>query len=230
MEYARSEQHRSHHRGTLNLVTGLTNSYQNTAYGTSGQYTYQVIRVPVYYNLKISATITAPRWNGVAGGVLVLYATDSIQLNFQTIDALRSWIPGAGGRSLSGAGTGSDSDYISVASQNANGGKGEGIAGTPDYLNDNNSFLDVSGTEGYPSGSYGRGAPGNAGGGATDGEILKGPMTRIPAAAAAEMPARVVMAMGLVFQRSYRRQARSDFCPGIPFPTSHGRWWRRGNQ
>lgn len=155
--------------GTLNLVSGLVNSYANTPFGTDGQYTYQVIRVPVYYDVKLTATINAPRWDGYSGGVIVLYATDNILMNSQTINASGLGFRGGGGRVFTGAGSGSSNDFITPASSNANGGKGEGIAGTPKYLNHNNSFLDVSGTEGYPNGSYAKGAPANAGGGGTDG-------------------------------------------------------------
>jgi hypothetical protein len=155
--------------GTLNLVSGLINDYSNSPFGTSGQYTYQVIRVPVYYDVKLTASITVPRWNGYSGGVIVLYATDKILMNSQIIDASGLGFRGGGGRVFNGAGSGSSNDFITPASSNANGGKGEGIAGTPKYLNHNNSFLDVSGTEGYPNGSYAKGAPGNAGGGGTDG-------------------------------------------------------------
>jgi len=155
--------------GTLNIKNGLVHSYQNTGYGTDGQYAYQVIRVPTYYDLKLTGTITAPRWDGYEGGVIVLFAQDNINLNSQTIDASGFGFRGGGGRVFNGAGTGTYTDFITPANLNANGGKGEGIAGTPKYLNDNNSFLDVSGTEGYPNGSYAKGAPGNAGGGGTDG-------------------------------------------------------------
>ncbi len=61
----------------------------------------------------------------------------------------------------------------------ANGTKGEGIAGTPRYLffpttaratvNGAGKVFDT-GVEGYPGGSMARGAPGNAGGGGTDGD------------------------------------------------------------
>lgn len=155
--------------GTLNITTGLVNSYKNAAAGADGQYTYQVIRIPVYYDLLLTGTITAPRWNGTEGGVIVLYATDKINLNAQTIDASGQGFRGGGGRSLSGSGSGSLNDYATKSSRNANGSKGEGIAGTPKYTNDNNSFLDVGSNEGYNNGSNARGAPGNAGGGGTDG-------------------------------------------------------------
>jgi hypothetical protein len=173
MEYVVASNSVSLKGGTLNLVSGLVHSYRNTPFGTDGQYTYQVIRVPVYYNLKLKGSIIAPRWNGVSGGVLVLYATDSIIMNSQSIDASGLGFRGGGGRVFTGAGSGSNTDYITLSVSNANGSKGEGIAGTPRYLNDNNTFLDVSSTEGYPNGSYARGAPGNAGGGATDGNPAK---------------------------------------------------------
>ncbi|HVS98724.1 MAG TPA: T9SS type A sorting domain-containing protein [Puia sp.] len=155
--------------GTLNITTGLTHSYQNSAVGTYGQYTFQIIRVPVYNDLVLTGTITAPRWDGSQGGVVVLFAIDNINLNGQKIDASGLGFRGGGGRSLTGAGTGSNNDYMTRASRNANGSKGEGIAGTPKYTNNNNTSLDVISSEGYPSGSYARGAPGNAGGGGTDG-------------------------------------------------------------
>ena len=155
--------------GTVTLVAPLTKSYKNAPFGTDGQYTYQVVRVPVYYDVKLTSTISAPRWNGSVGGMVVIYATDSIILNSQLIDASGLGFRGAGGRAFTGSGSGTSNDFITTSASNANGGKGEGIAGTPKYLNNNNAFLDVSSQEGYPSGSYGKGAPGNAGGGGTDG-------------------------------------------------------------
>jgi hypothetical protein len=170
MEYAVASNSVPLTGGTLNTVSGLVHSYQSTPFGADGQYSYQIIRVPVYYNVTLTATITAPRWNGVAGGVIVLYATDSLSFNSQTINASALGFRGGGGRAFTGSGSGTSADFITPASSNANGGKGEGISGTPKYLNDNNAFLDVSAFEGYPNGSYGKGAPGNAGGGGTDGD------------------------------------------------------------
>src|ERR1043166_5646791 len=60
----------------------------------------------------------------------------------------------------------------------ANGSKGEGIAGTPRYIYQHGATIGApasgngplnTGVEGYANGSFGRGAPGNAGGGSTDG-------------------------------------------------------------
>jgi hypothetical protein len=158
--------------GTLQITTGTVHAYQNTPFGTDGQYTYQVIRVPVYYNLKLTGTITAPAWDGVEGGVVILHATNNIKLNGQTVDASGLGFRGGGGRSLRGAsGSFSSNDYATASSFNVNGSKGEGIAGTPVYINNNYVSLITGATEGYPGGgSYARGAPGNAGGGGTDGD------------------------------------------------------------
>jgi hypothetical protein len=167
MEYVVAASNVSLSGGTLTLSSGLSHSYQISAFGTDGQYTYQVIRVPVYYDVTLTANITAPKWNGASGGVIVLYATDNINMAGYTIDASGLGFRGGGGRALSG-GSGSSTDFITLSSNNANGSKGEGIAGTPKYINDSYSSLITNTSEGYPSGSYARGAPGNAGGGGTD--------------------------------------------------------------
>jgi uncharacterized repeat protein (TIGR01451 family) len=59
----------------------------------------------------------------------------------------------------------------------ADGSKGEGIAGTPHWVESANTFLNTAQTiaEGYPNGSMARGAPGNAGGGGTDGDPVVTP-------------------------------------------------------
>ncbi|HEY6900242.1 MAG TPA: hypothetical protein VI233_06355, partial [Puia sp.] len=171
MEYVIANNNVSLGGGTLNLTSPLVNGYKNqSATSTDGQYRFQVIRIGVFYDLKLTGTITAPRWDGSNGGVVVLYATDNIDLNGQTIDASGLGFRGGGGRSLSGAGSGANTDYYTLSSSNANGSKGEGIAGTPKYTNNSsNNALDVAPNEGYPNGSYAMGAPGNAGGGGTDG-------------------------------------------------------------
>ena len=169
MEYAVAANNVGLSGGTLNLSTGTTNAYQNTAFGTNGQYTFQVIRIPLYYNLQLTGSITAPAWDGAEGGVVMLYATNNINLNSQTVDASGLGFRGGGGRSLTGAGSGTSTDYYTLSSKNANASKGEGIAGTPMYINNANTTLLTTGAEGYPNGSYAMGAPGNAGGGGTDG-------------------------------------------------------------
>jgi hypothetical protein len=156
--------------GTLNITSGLVNSYQNSNYGANGQYRYQVIRVPVYYHVTLNANITVPRWNGRSGGVLVLAATNNLDMNGRQIIATGMGFRGGGGRNFSPGSPGTYTDYVALSTGNTCASKGEGIAGTPRYLNNNGAFLDAgAAVEGYPSGSFDRGAPGNAGGGATDG-------------------------------------------------------------
>ncbi len=156
---------------TLTIQSPLVNSYKSSAYGANGQYTFQVIRVPVYYNLTLNGTIKPPAWNGSTGGVIILNATQTLNMNGQTIDASGAGFRGGGGKQFSnGGGTGVYTDYMALTTAKANGSKGEGIAGTPRYINNNwaSPALDNI-AEGYPGGSMNMGAPGNAGGGATDG-------------------------------------------------------------
>ena len=54
--------------GTLNVAAGLTYNYARSAYtATSGQYTYQVIRVATHFNIKLMATITTPAMEWING-------------------------------------------------------------------------------------------------------------------------------------------------------------------
>ncbi len=153
--------------GALNLLAGTVKSYSKAAYGATGQYTYQVIRVNPFFNVQCGATITTPLWDGSVGGITIIEAVNQIDFNGKTINASGAGFRGGAGRKLSGAAGTSKFDYVTLATTAANGSKGEGIAGTPRYLNNNGVLLDNI-VEGYPGGSYARGAPGNAGGGATD--------------------------------------------------------------
>jgi hypothetical protein len=152
--------------GLLNLSAGLTYAYKKSAFGADGQYTYQIIRVPSFYNIQLTSTITTPQWNGAVGGVTVISAVNKLDFNSQTINALGAGFRGGGAVKKTGA-PGSISDRYTLSTNNANGSKGEGIAGTPRYVNFNFTLIDNV-VEGYPGGSFARGAPGNAGGGSTD--------------------------------------------------------------
>jgi hypothetical protein len=149
--------------------TGLINSYVNAAFGTNGQRTFQVVRVPQYTEAALSSGLTAAPWNGATGGVLAIDVNDRLNLNSATVavDGL-GFRPGAG-QILQGAGTATNNlDYVNVTTNNFHGNKGEGIAGTPWYCVNNDGTVTNNGVEGYPNGSRARGAPGNAGGGGTD--------------------------------------------------------------
>ncbi len=156
--------------GTLNLASGLIYAYNKTPYSaTTGQYTYQVIRVATHFNIQLGATITTPVWNGSTGGITVISAVNQINFNGQTINASGAGFRGGGGRKLSGAAGTLKTDYYSLSTINAHASKGEGVAGTPRYITVNNALVDNgAANEGYPSGSYARGGAGNAGGGASD--------------------------------------------------------------
>jgi hypothetical protein len=155
--------------GTLLLNGGLTHPYYWSDFtATSGQRRFQVIRVPQYLKCTLGANISIPAWNGATGGVLVLDVYHTLNFAGFTINGRGIGFRGGGGRGLGGVGGLSNTDYRSLPTQNANGSKGEGVAGTPRFMNFNGILLNT-GVVGYPNGSYARGAPGNAGGGGTDG-------------------------------------------------------------
>ncbi len=156
--------------GTLTLMNGTVNKYKNANYGTDGQYRYQLIRIGLYYDLTLSAPISAPVWNGSTGGVIAITVTNNLNFNGQTISAAGAGFRGGAGRQLTGGSGGANTDLVTMSTSAFNGSKGEGIAGTPRFVNNNGVLLDNgSSNEGYPGGSYAAGAPGNAGGGGTDG-------------------------------------------------------------
>lgn len=155
--------------GTLTLSCGTRNAYTNAAAaGADGQRRFQVIRVPVFANATLVSTLTALAWNGTVGGVLAFDVTGALTLNSATVSVNGLGFRGGAARTLGGATGFAYTDYRTVATSNANGSKGEGIAGTPRYLFTAPGTLTNTGVEGYPNGSHARGAPGNAGGGATD--------------------------------------------------------------
>lgn len=155
--------------GTVNLLAPTTKNYRSAAYnGSDGQYTYQVIRVATYYNLTINNNIDVPHWNGATGGVMAICVTNNLDMNSMTISALGAGFRGGGGVMLNSTVGGSATTFRSLSTTAYHAAKGEGIAGTPRYVHDNGVLIDYgSMLEGYPGGSMGMGAPGNAGGGGT---------------------------------------------------------------
>ena len=162
--------------GALTFSPTLTNSYRTRAYGSSGQSTWQAIRIPSYFNAT-ATNVTTPIWDGTTGGVVALDVTNALTLSGTTaINVAGLGFRGGAGRSLAG-GAGANTDYVTSATNNANASKAEGIAGRARYLNNATGYntapvLQDTGAEGYPNGSYARGAPGNAGGGGTDGHTV----------------------------------------------------------
>ncbi|HVI06940.1 MAG TPA: C25 family cysteine peptidase, partial [Candidatus Binatia bacterium] len=165
------------------LGGGLVFSYdESAATATAGQSTYQVIIVPQYTTASFNAATppTALPWNGSTGGVLALDTSAALTLNGATVSVSGLGFRGAAGLQLSGgAGAATDflhsspATYTGASEAGVDGSKGEGIAGTPMWVQSGTTYLQTNTTEGYPNpaggdGSMARGAPGNAGGGGTD--------------------------------------------------------------
>ena len=182
--------------GSIPIATPLANTYRTAAANaTSGQKRYQVVRVPQYSSGTILAgTVTAPPWDGTTGGIVAFDVAGNLNWNGQTVDVSGRGFRGGGGQCSNSNGTGTavaNTDYrLAVGSGTINlggvgsvpdGAKGEGIAGTPILVfsptvpgsNSAGTVQNTGGVDGtsggYPAGSFGRGAPGNAGGGGTDG-------------------------------------------------------------
>lgn len=160
--------------GTLNFTPALTNNYRSRAYATTGQSTWQVVRV-LQYSSATASNVTAPSWDGATGGLVAMDVENTLTLSGTTsinVDGLG--FRGGAGRMLGGAAGYLDTDFRTISTVNTNAAKGEGIAGLPRYINNTTSYnaaptIYNTGAEGYPNGSSARGAPGNAGGGGTDG-------------------------------------------------------------
>ncbi|MEN2489095.1 HYR domain-containing protein, partial [Flavobacterium sp. B11] len=146
---------------------GVLNSFYNAnATTTRGKRTFQVVRVPQYSNLTLTANITTPPFNGVAGGIIAFNVSGTFNFNGFSIDGSARGFRG-GYSPKANSGINDSKTYVDDSSKSNVSGKGEGIAGTPKYMWD--GFNQVANTvEGMPGGSSGRGAPANAGGGGND--------------------------------------------------------------
>ena len=156
-------------------------AWASNATATKGRSTYQVVLVPQYTTATLPVSgLTASAWTGTTGGVLALDASSTLTLNGATVSVDGLGFRGGAGMQLQGGG-GANTDYrqtapvagyTGVAEAGWDAPKGEGIAGTPTWVESGGTFLS-SGTN-YPNGTAGvdgsmaRGAPGNAGGGGTD--------------------------------------------------------------
>lgn len=166
--------------GAINLSAPLARGYFTRAVtSTQGKQAYQVIRVPQYSNLTVTAGLTVVPWDGSRGGVLVLEATGDLNLNGQTINATGRGFRGAGTieqgpQCTTDGGVTACLEYVTLGALQLGGFKGEGLVGTPGRVY-NNDFTGGGGgviapaagpyADGYVNGDGSRGAPGNAGGG-----------------------------------------------------------------
>jgi hypothetical protein len=156
-------------------------SQEPRAAADQGRQRWQLVRVPQYENLTLSGALRALPWDGRSGGVLALDVRRSLILNNQTLNVAASGFRGGAALPLIGA-LGDDRDYRYrapgiaelAAAFGQHASKGEGLAGTPRWLADEALALDsrpeadrLVVSDGYPDGSMARGAPANAGGGAS---------------------------------------------------------------
>ncbi|MFT6448402.1 MAG: outer membrane protein OmpA-like peptidoglycan-associated protein [Oleispira sp.] len=144
---------------TITLTAGLSNSYTD-----ANEANWQIIIVPDYLaaGARLTGTLTGIAWDGDTGGVIAFNASGgTIDLNNQIIEA--SAMGFRGGVELEVLTTTNTSSAV-VDSAGTDGGKGEGIAGTPKRVYDGNSIVDEGSTT-LAGGDFGRGAPANAGGG-----------------------------------------------------------------
>src|SRR2546421_481728 len=156
--------------GALTVSSPLINTYTQAAPSVAqGQRDFQVIRVPQYSAATLTAGLTAAPFNGSTGGVLVFDVATALNLNGVAVSVSQSGFRGGLGRQLAGGAGGTGTDYVNVSANPFHAQKGEGIAGTPQYVYSSLSGTTAnSGVDGYPNGSTARGAPGTAGGGGTD--------------------------------------------------------------
>lgn len=158
--------------GTLNFRgagtgNGVVNTYVNAApTATRGQRRFQIVRVPQYSNLTLTADITTVPYNGKAGGVIAFDVAGNMNFGGFKIDASQKGFRGGFGP-VATSNRNRNDVYVGNSSITTSVGKGEGIAGTPRYMFDGYKDFDNI-DEGLPGGSYGRGAPANGGGGGND--------------------------------------------------------------
>lgn len=170
--------------GGVLSITPTVNTYLNeeaaVVSGTvdKGRSRYQIIRVPRYANLTIPAgmSVTAAAWDGEKGGIVVMDVAGTLNMSTTgSINADQLGFRGGYSRLLTGCGSancGTGTPFTTISRHastiNVGGSKGEGILGTPRHVYTKDEVNIDTGIEGYPSGTHGRGAPGNAGGGGND--------------------------------------------------------------
>ncbi|WP_316805628.1 beta strand repeat-containing protein, partial [Pedobacter nototheniae] len=143
---------------------GLVNSYINAnATATTGQRSFQVVRLMQFSNLTMTTDIKTIPWNGKAGGLIALDVAGTLNMNGRLIDASITGF--RGGYLLPRAIADVQQTLYVTTNSSLAATKGEGIAGTPRFMWDGYTAVNNgAGWIGYPGGDYGRGAPGNAGG------------------------------------------------------------------
>ncbi|MDF7811141.1 T9SS type A sorting domain-containing protein [Hymenobacter sp. YC55] len=158
--------------GAVPLTMGLVNAYTNAGMtATVGVRRFQVIRVPQYSSLSVTGVVSGAAWNGETGGILALDVAGETSFTSGSLNMTGKGFRGGGGKLYTGISGYVNTDRVRTATAGPSGAhasKGEGIVGTPLFVNNDGVVL-TNTAENYPSGSLGQGAPGNAGGGGSDG-------------------------------------------------------------
>ncbi len=156
-------------------------SHEPQAAAAGGRRRWQLVRVPQFENLTLTGTLRALPWDGSTGGVLALDVRRRLILGDQSLHVAAAGFRGGAALTLQGA-LGDVSDYRYrapgiaelAAAFGQHASKGEGLAGTPRWVAGEEMSVDtrpdadrLAVSDGYPDGSMARGAPANAGGGAS---------------------------------------------------------------
>jgi hypothetical protein len=112
------------------FISHFIRAYQ-CLYFDLGKLIYIQLFVSTHCNIQLGATINTPFWNGSTGGVTVISAVNQVDFNSKTVNAVGAGFRGGGSVSLTGAAGTNQSDCYTTTAVTANGGKAEGIAGTP---------------------------------------------------------------------------------------------------
>jgi gliding motility-associated-like protein len=147
---------------------GLVHSYVATdGTASTSQRRFQVVRVPQFEDLTLSADLNCPPWNGEAGGILVFDVAGVMDFGGYTINATGRGF--RGGYQTSAPSGANNANTYSTTNSDLASGKGEGVAGTPRFMWDGFNAVDNGAAwNGIAGGDFGRGAPANGGGGGTD--------------------------------------------------------------
>jgi hypothetical protein len=106
------------------VANGSVYAYTNSnATATIGQKRFQVVRVPQYSNLVLSANITTPPYNGSVGGLIAFDVAGTMQFNNFIVDASeRGFRGGYGPKAASGVNN--SLDYVLLSTSTKSVGKG----------------------------------------------------------------------------------------------------------
>ncbi len=167
----------------ITFTPPLTNAYDQVP-GTAPRRTYQVIRVPQYPSATFNGAtpLFAAAWTGLVGGVVAVDVAGVLTASGAGphVNASNRGFRGGVHQAAPNSKLPGDFNYLS-GNYIDGGSKGEGIAGTPQYVqtslagffNSGTAFTDPVATfidngtlTGYTGGDTMRGAPANAGGGA----------------------------------------------------------------